>query len=212
MRLLVLLATALVSVGAGACGGVGKAAGSASRTQSNSTVSGDTPIGTASGASTASTRSYLDDADQDIGGTRENRGYRDTDDSRVLLYGHAASPTERARITSIVKRYYAVAASGDGRTACSMLPPSLVRALPQDYGERGLPYLRGAKTCQAVMERLFAHSHSELSAPVAVTGVLVNHNYAYTLLGSPKMRASYITLHRERGVWTINTLLGNGMP
>jgi hypothetical protein len=232
-----LLAIATFSAGAGACGGsAARVAGSRFHTSSIAATSISPTGKTASSITQAqppahrSTQPYLNDGDQDgIGDedgdnnsdidndaaldykTDENGKYRDGDDADTLVYGQTAGATDRQAITAVVKRYYAAATAGDGQRACAMIIPSLVKAVPEDYGQLGPSYLRGGKTCQAVMARLFSHFHSELTAPVAVTGALVNGDHALALLGSARMPASYITLQRQRGGWTINALLGNAL-
>jgi hypothetical protein len=199
--LLALLAMALLSVGAGACGDTSHA--------SNRYLNdGDhDPIGDEDGDNNA-------DNDNDVSldykpVTNEGGNYHDADDSMTLAYGHAAGPVDTRAVAALVKRYYAAAAAGDGKGACSMLLPSLAKAAPEDYGEFGPQYLRGGKTCEAVLSLLFEHFHNTLTAPVGVTGVRVEGNQAHALVGSATMSASYITLQRERGVWALNELLGN---
>lgn len=197
------LTITLFSVGACACGGTGRhRSDGPSVTASSSTASASSP-------DHSSTWAYLNDEDGDLGGARENRGYRDHDDSNILSFGHTASAADRRTVTAVVRRYYRAAAAGDGRTACALLLPSIASVAALNYGRGAGPsYLRGAETCQAVMVRLFKQSHDELSAPVTVTGVLIRGENAYTLLGSTKMRASYITLLHEHGAWKIDELLG----
>jgi ketosteroid isomerase-like protein len=211
--LLPLLAVVtLLSFGASACGGAGKSGEPVSHVSSSAAAASGAATRSAIAADTASERRYLNDDDGDIGGAGENSGYRDADDGTSFSYAHTANAADEQTIAATVKRYYAIAAAGDGQRACSMLMPSLVRAVPLDYGRLGPPYLRGAKTCRTVLALLFRHLHSGLSAPIAVTGVLVDGDHAYALLGSAKTPAGYITLQREHGAWKIAVLLGGGMP
>jgi hypothetical protein len=217
MRLLfVLLGGLLVSVGVGACGGTRTSTG----------------VPAVAGASPArATGPYLNDGDHDRIGDEDgdnngdtdndapwdykherndNGDYHDRDDGATLSLGHAADAATRRAITALVKRYYAAAAVEDGRRACSMLPPELAKAVPLDWGgSNGPEYLRGQKTCQAVMVLLFKHSHDQLSAPVTVTGVQLNGNSAYAFVGSATMPAGYLIVQRQHGAWAIVALLGN---
>jgi hypothetical protein len=223
--LLALFAIALISVVATACGGADKPVGSSF---SRPSLAGNTPKRGIS-YDTHQSGPYRNDGDQDLIGdedgdnrndndndapwdykseVNENGYYHDADDATRLKFGHNAGEADRRAITALVKRYYAGAAAGDGQTACSILIPSLAYAVPLDYGKLGPAYLRAGKTCRAVMALFFKHSHDELSAPVAVTGVRIDGNHALALLGSSTMPAGYITLQRDHRVWTVNELLG----
>lgn len=142
----------------------------------------------------------------------ENAAYHDGDDRLALTFGHPADAADRQAIAAAVKRYYSAAAAGDTRTACSLVPAALVKAMPIVYGRSGPPYLRGAKTCEAVLARLFRRHHHELSAPVRVTGVRVAGDSAYALFGSNRMPASYITIKRVHGAWTTGGIFGVRLP
>lgn len=212
MRLLASLAIALLAVCLAACGGAVKHGGSASLASKN--------------AAAAGAGSYLNDGDKDEigdgdgdnnadndGDARldhkpdENSNYHDADDIGLLTYGQAASgPVERA-IMGVVGRYFEAAAAGNGAEACALLIPRLAGAVPVDYGQHGQPYLRAGKTCAAVMALMFTHSHSQLAAPIAVTGVRVKGGVALALLGSSVIPASYITVQRQRGLWKIAQVL-----
>jgi hypothetical protein len=208
-----LLAASLLSVCASACDSSEKAS---TRTPADRHGAHGASAGASAPASLAETRRsfkhYLNDRDGDIGGRRVNSGYRDPDDVKLLAYGHPAGSVEQQAVRVTVERYYAAAAAEDGPAACSMLLPSLVKAVPEDYGQFGPSYLRGSKTCREAMKRLFKHLHETLQKPVAVTGVLVNGDHAYALLGSPQRPANYLTLERQGNRWTVATLLGSGMP
>jgi hypothetical protein len=136
----------------------------------------------------------------------------DEDDRATFAYGHspgAAGPT----IAGVVRRYYAAAAADNGAAACSLLLPSLANSVPLDYGQAtGPPYLRGGKSCQAVLSMLFRHFHSELLAPIEVLQVRNQGATAQAVLSSRSMRASHVFLTRHAGSWTIVDLLGEALP
>jgi hypothetical protein len=138
-----------------------------------------------------------------------NTVYHDEDDEQAVRFGHAASASQARAVTALVKRYYAVAATGDGAKACTMLLPSFAKAVPLEYGKYGPSYLHGGKTCAGVMTRLFAHARRELAASVQVTNVRVSGPTALAFLGSKKMRASSIVLHRQGSGWRIAQVLGS---
>lgn len=212
----------LLSACTTACGGAGKSTGSASSTASTRSTgvarTGSTAASTTSATSQTSLPAehsngrYLKDPDLDIGGPSQNSGYRDRDDSRILAYyGHPASAIVSREVAAVAKRYYAAAAAGDGKRACSMMEPSLVKSIPVVYGQLGASYLRGAKTCPAVMVRMFKHRHHELIAPVTVTGVLEKGKNAYALLGSTRIPASFIGVLHEHGAWMIDRPIGGSI-
>lgn len=183
--------------------------------------------------STGHMHRYLNDGDADHPGDSENDNNHDTDDDpsedykpdenglyherddgTVVAYGVPASASQARAITSLVKRYLAAAAHGDGSTACALLVPSLARALPSEDGEgTGPSYLRGATTCAALMSRLFQHTRARADGFV-VTGVRMDahaHN-AFALLGSRTAPASYISLQQEHDRWCVSQPVPVALP
>jgi len=231
--LLALSTVALIVVGIGACGETDKEMTSTARTQSGSR----TVIRTTRGVSGAvpSEQSLLGDGDadnpDDIDGdgtaeyndgsedhdkdsmTAESYDYADKDDEEVLNYGHPTDTADRQAITAIVKHYYAAAANGDGAMACPLIAPSLAKSIPEAYGGGSGPsYLRGGRTCQAVMSALFKHVHDKLTGHLQVTAVRISGKQAEALLGSTTMPASEIALQDEHGGWKIEALLSHSLP
>jgi hypothetical protein len=198
-----LLAVVLLGMGLSACGSASKGAGSAPP------------------AVDAESR-YLNDGDndnsQDANGSEdykanESSSYHDTDDKSLLSIGHPADAADRQAITVVVKRYYAAAASGDAALACSMIYKNLSKSIAEDYGQApGPSYLRGGKTCSAVMSRLFRHFHSRLASAINVTGVRIGGEQVLAFFGSRSAPASYVYLTREAGTWKLASLLGGPMP
>ncbi len=145
--------------------------------------------------------------------TFDNGDYHDSDDRSVLFYGHAASAADAHAITAVITRYYADAAAQDGAAACTMLTPAFASSLPEAYGHTsGLPYLRGGKSCQAILSLLFKHFHAKLAGTTAVTGVRVASSSAIALLGSSRMPAGEISMQREGSVWKLAAMLGTALP
>jgi hypothetical protein len=231
-RLGALVAVVLLGLGASACSGAGKRRTASPQAASNAAEPGVSGIDSKSVYRFAS-GGYLNDGDYDHTGDLDgdnnadvdndplwdyktkpddNSSYHDADDSSAVPYRHAASRADRQAITVAVKRYYAAMASTDGALACSHLLRSLAKALPLDYGKLGPAYLRGAKTCSAVVVRVAAQSRGQLAAPIAVTDVRVEGGHALALVGSKTMPASSLALERERGVWRIGGLVGNALP
>lgn len=230
-----LFAVALSGLGVGACGGTGGGTRTASPETSGVRIARLAGDGLPGGVEVpishypGGLRGDEDDDEERINfttGKKEDndadfdndsaelipKGHYDEDDTSVRLYGHAASAGEGPALTAIVKRYYAAAAAADGVAACSLITPVLVRAIPEDYGKPpGLPYMRG-KTCAVVMTHLFMHSHRRLAGRIRVTGVRVQGDRAYVLIGSHTAPAVYVNVERVGGVWRIAGLLGSSLP
>jgi hypothetical protein len=155
-----------------------------------------------------------DDSFKEYDHTYDNGGYHDGDDRGVLGYGHAASASDERAITVLVERFYAAARAEAGATACSSMVSSVAAAVPEDYGRSSGPaYLRGGKTCEAVMSRMFKHMHGELAgAVIVVTGVRVSNDEGVALLGSTTLPASEIYVRRGHGVWQIDAVSGRALP
>lgn len=136
-------------------------------------------------------------------------GYRDADDLDSLRVGIPESPANTRAIEALVRRYYAVAASGDGAKACAMMDRGFAESAPVAYGRFGPPYLRGGKTCAQIAMLEFKHDHSLISTKLVFTAVHEESpNRAYALFGSTTSPASFIGADRENGVWKIGSLLG----
>jgi hypothetical protein len=234
----IVFAIVLLAVAVCACGDTAKTASSAHDVSSTGASPSGPPVKyvsplVRSESLTGARAHYLNDGDNDPIGdedpdnrrdddndaswdyqpeTNENNEFRDGDDSSIVTFGAKASAPEAQAIAAIVKRYYVAASVSDGGKACATILPGFAAAIPLDYGRDGSAYLRGAKTCQAVMTRLFKHLHHELSVPPTVVAVRVSGERALALLGSRKMPASYIDLQRERGAWMIDELTGSRMP
>jgi hypothetical protein len=146
--------------------------------------------------------------------------YRDDDEKTVLEYGHAANAADEHAVATLVADYYMAGAAGDGAMACALTAPAYAAAVPEQYGQdlgANAPsdtatLLSGASTCPAVLDRLLKRLRPELVAPVMVTEVRVKGNYAYAFVGSATIKAGFIEVVREAGVWKIDGLLGRPLP
>ncbi|HEX4115898.1 MAG TPA: hypothetical protein VHY18_08495 [Solirubrobacteraceae bacterium] len=185
-----LVAVSLV-LGAGACGSASK------RSPRDPTV--------LSGAG-----HLLGDEDGDSQG---DSGSFDADDGPVRSFGHAAGAREAQAITTLVRSYYAAAATGSGAKACALLYYLVAESLPEDYGRPPGPlYLKGADSCPVLMSRVFAHFHTQLASPPTIVAVRVNGDRAYALLGWTDLPAGFIEARREGGSWRINVPLATPLP
>lgn len=152
----------------------------------------------------------LGDEDNDANPSAD---YYDSDDRPTRSYGHSVGPAERHAIATLVRRYYAAAAAGDGATACGLTYYLLAESIPEDYGRPPGPlYLRGASTCAAVLSLVFKHFRAQLATPPAVTDVRVSDRRAAALLGWTSLPAGSIELRREGRVWKIDQLLAAPLP
>jgi len=205
--LLALLTMVLLGLGATACGGGSKGAGSVLRVSSGATAKGGSAARIPS--NTVPTRpQFPGDTDRP-----SDRRY-DKDDDPIRHYGHAASAADERAVTGLVKRYYAAAAAGDGAKACSLIYSLFAKSIVEDYGRPpGPPALRG-KTCGAVMSKLFKQRRRQREADNAtlkVTGMRVEGNQAYVLLSATTMPVGYTVVKRERDAWKMNAFLGGPM-
>lgn len=209
MRLLLLfLTSAFIGVGVTACGD-GHDPGSSP--QALSDVAGAGLAGARSSASATSPGGYLK-GDEDSDGD----AYSYDDDHTIRAYGHRASTIDKLAIAALVKRYYAVAAAGDGAEGCSLLLPRLKKEA--NLGEvaevtyppaLSIPPLHG-KSCARIMSLLFKEDHKRLtveSTTQQITAVRVKRDRGLALLGFPTMPERYLPVQRDGGAWKIDALL-----
>jgi hypothetical protein len=108
------------------------------------------------------------DSDQDAPVAASYR-FPDVDDRAAFDYGHAPDAATRRAIEGVVRRYFAAAAAWNGGPACALLQPGRARTLPADFAASSAPaYMRGAKTCAEVLNRLFKHENEEISGAISV--------------------------------------------
>jgi hypothetical protein len=142
-----------------------------------------------------------------------NEGYRDADDLDSLSVGHPASASDTKAIEALVRRYYAVAATGNGTKACAMMDRGFAAAVPVDYGKFGPSYLHAGKTCAQIVALQFAHLRFLISTAIEFTAVhQESANRAYAIFGSRTTPAAYIGVDRENGTWKMGALLGGPEP
>lgn len=200
-RLAGLLVITLLCVGFDACGDASKDVRSSSHTALKPTTTAAMSGAIVSNPTPHPTAKPDNDGDGDNG----------NDDDR---WGSAASSTDRRAVVALVKRYYAVAAAGDGAQGCALIYSLLAEEIPELYGEPpGPPSLRGG-TCAVVMSKVYRQKHRQLVAKVAmidVIGVRVKRLRGLALLrfkGGPERD---IPVHREHRAWRIAALLDGGL-
>jgi hypothetical protein len=143
--------------------------------------------------------------------------YDDTSNNSVLDYGHAASARDKRAVAALIKRYYAVAGTEDGATACSMIPSKLASSVVEDYGRgsAGPSYMRSGTTCPATMVLLFKHFKSQLKTEIPQLKIarvrLVGHR-GLAVLSFGTMPERQIHVAREGGTWKVQELLDDELP
>jgi hypothetical protein len=148
--------------------------------------------------------------------------HKNNDDYPVRDYGYPASAVDRRKVTRLVKRYYSMAAVGNGAVACSLIysilaeDPSLTKTVPEDrYSARLGPSVSPGETCVQATSRQFKQNHQRLTSYIAtlqVTGLRVHGRHGVALLGFGRTPERWITVARERGVWKIDSLLDRELP
>jgi hypothetical protein len=200
------LTVVLLSVALAGCGHAGRTEGPTAR-DSAEAQHATTATGAAGRTSTTEADSKTDsDEDND----NPTSSYYDSDDNVVLSYGHAANTTDMRAIATVIKRYYAAAAAGDGREGCSLLYSILIETAPEDLSQTP----KEGETCLEAMSSFFKRDHRQFKADTVGIGVTRarvkgDSGLALVRLGSRERR---VLVHRENGVWKLGTLLDIGVP
>jgi hypothetical protein len=147
----------------------------------------------------------------------DNDSDRDDGDDDIA-WGKPADASELAAVTALVKRYYALAAAGDGSNACQLIYSAFAKEIPELYGD-GAPALRG-DTCAAVMSKIFKQHHLELTekrSRLTISAVRVRGERGIAVLrfiptsGHAFALERQLPLYREHGAWTVYGLLDAGL-
>ncbi len=188
------LAAGLLACGLGACGGSSDRA----------------PASTSAVAGTRGGVYDTQDGDNDPD-DRRAPGFVNDEESLFPTYGRGASPADARTIASLVKRYLAAAAAGDGATACSLLDATLLRELGEAGDERG-----DEAECAKILPSLFERERPRLSAAdvatMTVISVHVKGRLGLAELGFRTLPEQELIAEREGREWKIDAPLGNFMP
>jgi hypothetical protein len=217
---LALLAIAMVSAGVCSCGGASTEATppAASGASSNRAISTASPTSTAdptaSDAPGASTSDFAK-----VDGDRDNDVSAPNDDSvnHILEFGHEATAAEKRSIAALIKRYYAVALSGNGAQGCALIYSPLAESVPEDFGTAsppGPPYMRGT-TCPVVMAGLYRHLHTQLEVEVPklqVARVRLQEHHGIALLRFGALPERLISFGHEGHAWRMTQLIDVELP
>lgn len=79
----------------------------------------------------------------------------DADDNAILDFGHAATPRQRSELVTMIRRYYVVAAAGEGAKACAMFYSATAREVLTEQDDWGV----SGTTCATVMSKIFHRRH-----------------------------------------------------
>jgi hypothetical protein len=219
-RLLAPLTTVLLSIGACACGNAG--------TQRNSASAASTAIPVLrflggdydkddyySHESDADNDDIKTSRDKDNDSDNKGNSYYDSDDKVIRAFGRAADAAERRTIMALIKRDFAVAATEDGQTACSMIAANIAKGVPETLGRPpGPPYLQGT-TCAVIMSKVFKQNHQQLAiyaATLEVTGVRVDGSRGLVVLRFRTLPGREIAIVRESGAWKLGVLIDRELP
>jgi hypothetical protein len=139
---------------------------------------------------------------------RDNDGDHNNDDDKVLYYGRAANPSERATAVALITNYFSAAAAEDGAADCPRLTPLIKETVVEQDGHSA--ELAGS-TCGAVLTKLFAQKHKlllEKHATLRVLEVRVKGTKALAVLDFPTIpEVRQISLRRMDGGWRLLDLL-----
>jgi hypothetical protein len=193
---LVLFAAAAFFTGTSGCGGSDRAAAGSSQAAS-----------TSSSASRRSTP-LIHDKDRDFDGNP--KAHYDADDYKILSYGHEATPVERLAVTSLVKRYYVVAARADGPKACALMSHPLTEAIVGIYGPTRDPTAPHSGKCAPIASHLFKLRRRQLKidlATLVIKDVRLGHPLGYAILSFEGLPDRHMLLYEESGKWKIDEAL-----
>ncbi len=204
-RLVMLLAVTSVLVWASSCGD-GHRRGAAGGGASQSTN------GTRANPSSGASSGYLhSDGDRDEDEQVPDRELREKSDLLAPAeLGRPAGRHDRLEISSLVKRYYAAATTGDGRSACSMLDPSIATGLAGGASDS-----TAQDGCITTTQRLFREQRPQLVRDrvetMSVVDVRMQGRRAVALVGFEAAPVGEIELRHERSGWKMNVLLDSGL-
>ena len=174
------------------------------------TACGGSSVAARTSSSTAETTPHQLDGDNDIDTLGSGPDY---DNDAVLGYGPPADTADRRVIVSLLKRYYAVAAAGDGAKACSMLDPLVAEEIVEEHHNgKGPSSLRGS-TCAQIISKLFKRHHRELAKDVAefrVTTMELRGNRGLVLMPYSTANETQVIVRRDNGVWRMDEPIDNG--
>jgi hypothetical protein len=203
----ICVVSAVVALGLGsvACGGTSTGASQAPR-RSASAVADRTTA--------SQTRLEVDTADDDSDSSGNLR--YDVDDRGVVDSGHVPDAASVRAIVALVKRYFAVAAAGNGVQGCALVYGYLLvsETIAEEYRLGSSPTLNG-RTCATYLSRIFKRHHRNFAARAAArvgsVRTVKNDGAAMLRLKGPGPEHHEL-VRRVHGVWRIASVFDVGMP
>lgn len=169
----------------------------------------------AANSGAASAGRYLkNDGDRDIDDENKNDESFENDDRSLLAsYGSKAKSADAREVASVVKSYYAAAATSDGTKACELLSVSIGAGLAASQGPSTA---NEGRRCASGAADLFKEQHQRLVrdnvTTMMVTSVRVKGDLGLAVLGFKTVPEGEILVQREGRAWRIADLLDSQMP
>jgi hypothetical protein len=143
-------------------------------------------------------------------------GHKDYDDA-VRHFGREAVGGQLRAVDALARRYYAVAASGDGATGCRLLARSIARRhdfksiVPPEYAQVADSSLFRDRSCAQVESLLFGLSRRTIAAAakgtLVVTSLRVRGRHGFALLSFKTLPERQLPVLKEGRTWRIDALL-----
>jgi hypothetical protein len=151
-----------------------------------------------------------DHARSDRDGDSDNRtkGAYDIDDRAIATYGHAAYRAQERSIVTLMARYYAAVAAGDGAAGCALMSNSLAGALAEESFQAGQSTSGATRGCAvAFSSALRTARRLGQRTGVRVAGVRMSADRGFALLRLPSAEMRDIPIVREGGKWKVGALI-----
>jgi hypothetical protein len=205
-----IIVLALLSGCLAACGSTGRSTSSSSSSPPDHRVAATNPA-TSEGSPGRDGYFEGDDDSDDF-----KDSHKDEDDASIRSYGRSAGAREQRTVSALIKRYYALGASGNGARACALIVPSIARrtdfssVAPEAFASVAGSSLFHNKTCAEVESLLFQIDHRTLAAGAAgvtVIGLRVNGSHGIAELAFKGMPERHLAVRRDHGRWRVDALL-----
>ena len=138
------------------------------------------------------------DADRD----HDNRigSHYDGDEESIIHFGHEPSAVAGSAIRAMLRRYYAAAATANGRRACSLLYSFEAESLVEQAEGSGTRSGARGVTCAVIAAKAFKRSHHKLAVEAAtmhVVNVRVEGDLGTAALSFRGEPEGYVLLQQE---------------
>jgi hypothetical protein len=133
---------------------------------------------------------------------RDDDQDRNSDDAKILDFGHAADMADRRASVALVERYFAAAVAADGSAGCALLTTYEAETLVEESGQEG----QGG-TCAKALSQVFRLHHGELQdkrATMRVDAVRVQGERGLLILAFPSIPEVRVMVeHRVGSRWRL---------